>query len=69
MPIATVSPATGETLKTFEALGPEEIEQRLARAHAAFLELRGTDFATRARPDAPGRRPAGRRAGRDRRAS
>jgi succinate-semialdehyde dehydrogenase / glutarate-semialdehyde dehydrogenase len=47
MPIATVNPATGETLKTFQAFGPEEIEQRLDRADAAFREYRTTDFATR----------------------
>lgn len=49
MPIATVNPATGETLKTFDALGPEEIEKRLATAHAAYRRHRLTDFAERAR--------------------
>ncbi|GHF04448.1 NADP-dependent succinic semialdehyde dehydrogenase [Streptomyces morookaense] len=47
MPIATVNPATGETLKTFDPLGPEEIERRLATAHAAFRRYRATDFAER----------------------
>ncbi|MEU8571190.1 NADP-dependent succinic semialdehyde dehydrogenase [Streptomyces pathocidini] len=47
MPIATVNPATGETLKTYDALGGEEIEARLARAHAAFHVFRTTPFAAR----------------------
>ena len=36
MPIATVNPANGETLRTYEALGAEEVEQRLSSADAAF---------------------------------
>ncbi|WP_405578894.1 NADP-dependent succinic semialdehyde dehydrogenase [Streptomyces sp. NBC_01190] len=48
MPIATVNPATGETLRTFEALGADEIEERIARAARTFREYRTTDFATRA---------------------
>lgn len=36
MPIATVNPANGETLKTFEALGAAEIEHRLATADTTF---------------------------------
>ncbi|MFI9240802.1 NADP-dependent succinic semialdehyde dehydrogenase [Streptomyces sp. NPDC053079] len=49
MAIATVNPANGETLKTFDALGPEETERRLATAAAAFRSYRTTDFAERAR--------------------
>ncbi|MCB5164248.1 NADP-dependent succinic semialdehyde dehydrogenase [Streptomyces bambusae] len=48
MAIATVNPATGETVRTFDALGPEGIEQCLADAHAAFLAHRTTTFAERA---------------------
>ncbi|TXL85537.1 NADP-dependent succinic semialdehyde dehydrogenase [Streptomyces sp. NBC_01725] len=48
MPIATVDPATGETLKTFDALGSDEIERRLAVAAAAFEQHRTTDFGHRA---------------------
>ena len=44
MPIATVNPATGETLRTFDALGPEEIERRLALAVTAFGQHRTTEF-------------------------
>lgn len=49
MPIATVNPTTGETLQTFEALGAEEIERRIAAAHDTFREYRTTEFAERAR--------------------
>ncbi|WP_328556925.1 NADP-dependent succinic semialdehyde dehydrogenase [Streptomyces sp. NBC_00358] len=49
MPIATVNPANGETLKTYDALGAEEIERRLATAEATFRTYRTTSFAERAR--------------------
>ncbi|MFF7388164.1 NADP-dependent succinic semialdehyde dehydrogenase [Streptomyces scabiei] len=49
MPIATVNPANGETLKTYDALGEEEIEHRLATADATFRTYRTTSFAERAR--------------------
>lgn len=49
MPIATVNPANGETIKTYEAMGPEEIERRLQLAEATFRTYRTTSFAERAR--------------------
>ncbi|MFD3618082.1 NADP-dependent succinic semialdehyde dehydrogenase [Streptomyces sp. NPDC058676] len=49
MPIATVNPANGETLKTYEAMGEEEIERRLQLAQATFRTYRATPFAERAR--------------------
>ncbi|MGY1584129.1 NADP-dependent succinic semialdehyde dehydrogenase [Streptomyces sp. MN13] len=49
MPIATVNPANGETVKTYEAMGEEEIERRLQLAEATFRTYRTTDFAERAR--------------------
>lgn len=49
MSIATVNPATGETLKTYEAMGEEEIERRLQLAQATFRTYRTTSFAERAR--------------------
>lgn len=49
MPIATVNPANGETLRTFDALNDDEIERRIAAAHAAFRDYRTTTFAERAR--------------------
>ena len=48
MAIATLNPATGETLKTFDPLTPAEIEERLGRAATAFSSYRLTSFAERA---------------------
>ncbi len=48
MPIATVNPATGETLRIFDALTEDETEQRLQRAAEAFGRYRTTSFARRA---------------------
>ncbi len=48
MAIATVAPASGRTLRTFEPLGAQETEQRLARAAEAFGRYRISDFGTRA---------------------
>ena len=47
MPIATVNPATGETEKVFAPHDAAEVERRIARADAAFRELRGSTFAQR----------------------
>ncbi|MEV5910823.1 NADP-dependent succinic semialdehyde dehydrogenase [Streptomyces chartreusis] len=49
MPIATVNPANGETLKTYEAMGEEEIERRLQLAEATFRTYRTTTFVDRGR--------------------
>ncbi len=48
MAIATINPATGETLKTFAAFTEAEIEQRLRRASDAFHLNRRRSFADRA---------------------
>ena len=48
MPIASVNPATGETLETFEALDGAAVELRLARAESAFRQYRTTGFDRRA---------------------
>ena len=48
MPIATVNPTTGETLKVFEALTPAEIEGKLERSARAFLQYRDVPFSARA---------------------
>ncbi|MET9446763.1 NADP-dependent succinic semialdehyde dehydrogenase [Streptomyces cinerochromogenes] len=48
MPIATVNPANGETLKTYEPMGEEELERRLQLAEATFRTYRMTSFADRA---------------------
>jgi succinate-semialdehyde dehydrogenase/glutarate-semialdehyde dehydrogenase len=48
MAIATTNPATGEVLRTFEPLGAEELEAKLARAAATAATYRRTTFAERA---------------------
>jgi len=48
MAIATVNPATGQVVKSFEALSSAEIEQKLQKAHEAFATYRQTPFAERA---------------------
>jgi succinate-semialdehyde dehydrogenase/glutarate-semialdehyde dehydrogenase len=48
MPIATVNPASGETVKIFEPLGAAGIEERIARAERTFRDYRATRFASRA---------------------
>jgi succinate-semialdehyde dehydrogenase / glutarate-semialdehyde dehydrogenase len=49
MAIATINPATGETLQTFNPLTSAEIEQKLELAVTAFRAERKTSFAERAR--------------------
>lgn len=48
MAIATINPATGETVKEFEPHDAAVVTTRLAEAQAAFEALRGTDYAQRA---------------------
>jgi succinate-semialdehyde dehydrogenase/glutarate-semialdehyde dehydrogenase len=48
MTIASINPATGETLKVFEALSDSQIEEKLRLAVSAFSEFRKTTFAERA---------------------
>jgi len=47
--IASINPATGETLRTFEPLTDAQLDERLARAEAAFRAYRRTSFRDRAR--------------------
>jgi succinate-semialdehyde dehydrogenase / glutarate-semialdehyde dehydrogenase len=49
MSIATINPATGEVIKTFDPLTAEEIEQKLQLAASAFQTHRRTSFAERAK--------------------
>jgi succinate-semialdehyde dehydrogenase/glutarate-semialdehyde dehydrogenase len=49
MSVQSVNPATGEILETLPEASKPQIEQALARAHAAFLEWRTRPFAERAR--------------------
>jgi succinate-semialdehyde dehydrogenase/glutarate-semialdehyde dehydrogenase len=49
MAIASINPATGETVQTFQALSAAEIEKKLQSAVAAFRAEKKTSFAERAR--------------------
>jgi succinate-semialdehyde dehydrogenase/glutarate-semialdehyde dehydrogenase len=49
MAIASVNPATGRVVKTFDALSEPEIDARLERAAATFASYRLSDFASRSR--------------------
>jgi len=48
MGIATINPATGEVLKTFEPYSDGQVTERLERAAKAFAHYRKTSFAKRA---------------------
>src|SRR6266581_1660212 len=47
MQIATINPATGETLKTFDSLTNQQIEEKLQRAFETFRSYRRSSFAER----------------------
>ena len=47
MTIATINPATGETLRTFTPLTADELEARLQCAADAYRRHRRTSFADR----------------------
>jgi len=49
MAIATVNPATGQVLKTFEPLSDAQLEVKLQKAADTFVSYRKTPFAGRAR--------------------
>ncbi|MFD3946122.1 NADP-dependent succinic semialdehyde dehydrogenase [Streptomyces sp. NPDC058579] len=49
MAIATVNPTTGETLRTYDAHGHDEVERRVAASYETFRQYRATSFAERAR--------------------
>jgi succinate-semialdehyde dehydrogenase / glutarate-semialdehyde dehydrogenase len=48
MAIATINPATGETVKTYDEMGEEDLERCLAAATAAHASYRLTSFDERA---------------------
>jgi len=48
MPIATINPATGETLRTFEPLTDTELDDKIAHAAQTFRTYRQTRLAERA---------------------
>ncbi|HEX2662150.1 MAG TPA: NAD-dependent succinate-semialdehyde dehydrogenase [Candidatus Acidoferrum sp.] len=49
MAIATVNPATGQVVRTFESLSDAELDVKLEQAADTFLSYRNTPFAGRAR--------------------
>ena len=49
MSIATINPATGETLRTFQPLTPQELERRLQLAADTYRRYRRTSLADRTR--------------------
>ncbi len=49
MPIASVNPATGETLRTFQPHSPTQIDEKLRLAAQAFRNYQGVPFVERAR--------------------
>src|SRR3979490_325524 len=49
MAIATINPATGQVLKTFESLSDAQLEVKLQKAADTFLSYRKVPFAERAR--------------------
>jgi succinate-semialdehyde dehydrogenase/glutarate-semialdehyde dehydrogenase len=49
MPIASINPTTGETLKTFDALSASQIDEKLQLAADTFRTYRRTAFAERTR--------------------
>ncbi len=48
MAIATINPATGDTVETFEPHDSAEVERRIAEAYQAAQTLRSTSYAQRA---------------------
>ena len=48
MPIATINPATAETLQTFAALTEAQLDDKIARAARTFQVYRRTPLAERA---------------------
>jgi succinate-semialdehyde dehydrogenase/glutarate-semialdehyde dehydrogenase len=48
MSMASVNPATGQTVRTFDEATDEQVDAAIGRAHDAYRALRGTSFAQRA---------------------
>jgi succinate-semialdehyde dehydrogenase/glutarate-semialdehyde dehydrogenase len=49
MAIATINPATGQTIKTFEALTDAQVDQKIQKATETFRSFRKMSFADRGR--------------------
>jgi succinate-semialdehyde dehydrogenase/glutarate-semialdehyde dehydrogenase len=50
MSLASINPATGETIRTYAEMSPEEAAAAVAQAHQTWLEWRKTSFTERATP-------------------
>ena len=50
MTISSVNPATGETIKTYDEMTPEQASAAVAQSHDAWRSWRKTSFADRGRP-------------------
>ncbi len=48
MTLASINPATGETIRTYEEMGLDEVERRISAAHQAYEKWRAVPFAERA---------------------
>ena len=48
MAIQSINPATGELIKSYEDISPDDIKETISKAHQAFLDWRQTTFAQRA---------------------
>ncbi|HEY1972961.1 MAG TPA: aldehyde dehydrogenase family protein, partial [Pseudonocardia sp.] len=48
MAIATINPATGETVKTFEATSDAEVQRKIGIGHQRWTSYRNTGFEERA---------------------
>ncbi|MCM0676869.1 NADP-dependent succinic semialdehyde dehydrogenase [Micromonospora phytophila] len=49
MPIATTNPATGQVLKTYQAMSDDQVDAAIERADLAYRQLRATTIDQRAR--------------------
>src|SRR5262245_14116001 len=47
MPIASVNPATGETIRSYEPMNADQVDLAIASSHQAFLGWRKTPFGER----------------------
>ena len=50
MPLDVVNPATGETLRTYDEMTPQQTASAIEEAHAAWTSWRKASFSERARP-------------------
>ena len=48
MALEAVNPATGEKIKTYPEMTPDEVESRIYRAHQTFVDWKTRTFSERA---------------------